>query len=225
MIKKIIKWIRNVIITFFGLIILYIIIAIVLTILPVNCNYKPPDRGIAIYLVSNNVHTDFVLPVNTQLKNWEKDFPDTTFGRVDSTFKYISFGWGDKEFYLNTPTWSDFKLDIALKALFLSPASLMHIAYLKRNPIENDFSKKLLITGGQYKKLINYLDHSFAKDKNGKYILIKAPFRLSNENYYDSGESYNFINTCNNWTNEGLKLMGIKTATWAPFDKCILYHF
>ena len=225
MIKRIIKWIRNVIITFFGLITLYIFIAIVFTILPVNCNYKPPDKGIAIYLVSNNVHTDFVLPVNTQLKNWEKDFPDTTFGRVDSTFKYISFGWGDKEFYLNTPTWSDFKLDIALKALFLSPASLMHIAYLKSNPIENDFSKKLLITGGQYKKLINYLDQSFAKDKNGKYILIKAPFRLSNENYYDSGESYNFINTCNNWTNEGLKLMGIKTATWAPFDKCILYHF
>jgi len=225
LIKKIIKWFRNVIITFFGLIFLYILLAVFLTILPVNCNYKPPEKGIIIYLTSNEVHTDFVLPVKTQQKDWRKDFPDTTFRKVDSTFKYISFGWGDKEFYLNTPTWSDFKLNIALQALFFSSASLMHITYLKSNPIESDFSKKLLITEKQYRGLIDYLDHSFTKDKNGKYILIKVPFRSSNENYYESGESYNFINTCNNWTNEGLKLMGIKTATWAPFDRCILYYF
>ena len=62
-------------------------------------------------------------------------------------------------------------------------------------------------------------------DKNGNYVPINVPFKSSNENYYESGKSYNFINTCNNWTNQGIKLMGIKTATWAPFDRCILYHF
>ena len=225
MIKKIIRWIRNVIIAFLSIIALYFLLAVLLTIIPVNSNYKPPRKGTIIYLTSNKVHTDFVLPVETQQKDWRKDFPDTTFKKVDSTFKYISFGWGDKEFYLNTPTWSDFKLDIALQALFFSPASLMHITYLKRKPIESDFSKELLISKEQCEKLINYLDNSFIKDKNGKYILIKVTFRSSNENYYESGESYNFINTCNNWTNEGLKQMGIKTATWAPFDRCILYYF
>jgi len=225
LIKRIIKWIRNAIFTFLGLILLYIFIALQLTIFPANEDYEPPTSGIAIYIVSNNVHTDFVLPVYTPQKDWEKDFPFTDFSYVDSACKYISFGWGDKEFYLNTPTWSDFKLDIAIKALFFSSASLMHITYLKNNPIESDLSKKILITKEQYRILINYLDHSFIKDKNGEYVLIKVPFRGSNENYYESGENYNFINTCNNWTNQGIKLMGIKTATWAPFDRSILYHF
>jgi len=225
LIKRIIKWIRNAVITFLGLIFLYLFIALQLTIFPANEDYKPPTSGIAIYIVSNNVHTDFVLPVHTSLKDWGKDFPIAGFNYVDSTFKYISFGWGDKEFYLNTPTWSDFKLDIAVKALFFSSASLMHIIYLKNSPEENDLSKKILITKEQYRILINYLEHSFIKDKNGKYVPINVPFKSSNENYYESGKSYNFINTCNNWTNQGIKLMGIKTATWAPFDRCILYHF
>jgi uncharacterized protein (TIGR02117 family) len=225
LIKRIIKWIRNAIFAFLGLILLYLFIALQLTIFPANEDYEPPTSGIAIYIVSNNVHTDFVLPVYTQQKDWAKDFPFTNFNYVDSTYKYISFGWGDKEFYLNTPTWSDFKLDIAIKALFFSSGSLMHITYLKNNPVESDLSKKILITKEQYRILINYLHHSFIKDKNGKYVLIKVPFRGSNENYYESGENYNFINTCNNWTNQGIKLMGIKTATWAPFDRSILYHF
>jgi uncharacterized protein (TIGR02117 family) len=225
LIKRIIKWIRNAVIAFLGLILIYLFIALQLTIFPANEDYEPPTSGIAIYIVSNNVHTDFVLPVYTQQKDWEKDFPFMDFNYVDSTYKYISFGWGDKEFYLNTPTWSDFKLDIALKALFFSSASLMHITYLKNNPVESDLSKKILITKKQYSILINYLDHSFIKDNNGRFVLIKVPFRASNENYYESGENYNFINTCNNWTNRGIKLMGIKTATWAPFDRSILYHF
>jgi uncharacterized protein (TIGR02117 family) len=225
LIKRIIKWIRNAIILFLSLILLYIFIALQLTIFPANEDYEPPSSGIAIYFVSNDVHTDFVLPVNSPQKDWKKDFPLTDFNDVDSTYKYISFGWGDKEFYLNTPTWSDFKLNIALKALFFSPASLMHIIYLKNSPIESDLSKKILITQEQYRILINYLDHSFIKDKNGKYIIISVPFKSANENYYESGVSYNFINTCNNWTNQGIKSMGIKTATWAPFDRCILYHF
>jgi uncharacterized protein (TIGR02117 family) len=225
LIKRIIKWIRNAIFTFLGLILLYIFIALQLTIFPANEDYEPPTSGIAIYIVSNNVHTDFVLPVYTPQKDWEKNFPFTDFSYADSACKYISFGWGDKEFYLNTPTWSDFKSDIAIKALFFSSASLMHITYLKNIPIESDLSKKILITKEQYRILINYLDHSFIKDKKGGYVLIKVPFRSSNENYYESGENYNFINTCNNWTNQGIKLMGIKTATWAPFDRSILYHF
>jgi uncharacterized protein (TIGR02117 family) len=225
LIKRIIKWIRNAIFAFLGLILLYLFIALQLTIFPANEDYEPPTSGIAIYIASNNVHTDFVLPVYTQQKDWAKDFPFTNFNYVDSTYKYISFGWGDKEFYLNTPTWSDFKLDIAIKALFFSSGSLMHITYLKNNPVESDLSKKILITKEQYRILINYLHHSFIKDKNGEYVLIKVPFRSSNENYYESGENYNFINTCNNWTNQGIKLMGIKTATWAPFDRSILYHF
>lgn len=166
-----------------------------------------------------------MLPVKTQQKYWQKDFPDIDFENVDYSFKYISFGWGDKEFYLNTPTWADLKWDMALKALFIPTPSLIHVIYLRNKPELSDLSKKVLITDNQYKILINYIDNSFSKDDNKRYILIKVPYKSTFENYYESNGSYNFINTCNNWTNRGLKLMGVKTAIWAPFDKCVLYHF
>ena len=33
--------------------------------------------------------------------------------------KFVSFGWGDKNFYANTPTWKDVTFSVGFKALFL----------------------------------------------------------------------------------------------------------
>ena len=224
MVKRIIKYIRNAIILIVSLIIIYFLLVILLTLIPVNRAYNPSEFGIEIFITSNEVHIDFVLPVNNEQRSWWNDFPLNYFTLVDSSYKYISFGWGDKDFYLNTPTWADLKWDIALKALFLPTPALMHITYIREKPVETSLTKKIIISDAQYEKLIQYLTSSFHKNEDSSFILIYVPSKSNYENYYEANGSYNFINTCNNWTNQGLKYIGIKTATWAPFDKCVLYH-
>ena len=100
----------------------------------------------------------------------------------------------------------------------------MHITYIREKPVENSLTNKIIISDAQYEKLIQYLTSSFHKNEYSSFILIYVPSKSNYENYYEANGSYNFINTCNNWTNQGLKYIGIKTATWAPFDKCVLYH-
>jgi hypothetical protein len=66
-----------------------------------------------IYITTNGVHLDIVLPV----ENVEPEFLSRL--EILPGTKYVSFGWGDKEFYINTPQWKDLTLKTAFKALFL----------------------------------------------------------------------------------------------------------
>ena len=73
-------------------------------------------KEVTIYMKSDGIHTDFVLPVENELKNWDKTFHFDNAKNVDSTFKYISIGWGDQGFFLNTPQWSDLTFSTAFNA-------------------------------------------------------------------------------------------------------------
>lgn len=183
---------------------IYFLFTIVLTLIQVNRKFKEPVDGIDIYLVSNGVHTDLVLPLNNHVINWSNQFP--------SNEKYISFGWGDKGFYLNTPRWRDLKFTTAIKALFYLGSSVMHVTH--RSEISGVF-RKIRITQKQYFEMVNMIDDSF-KIVDGKLSFIQKGF-------YDAKGKYNMFFTCNCYVNRILKKIGVKTCVWAPFDKCLFY--
>jgi hypothetical protein len=64
---------------------------------------------VTIFIRSNGVHTDLVLPVKNEAIHWNDKilFAHTT--KKDSNMNYIGLGWGDKGFYLETPTWAELK--------------------------------------------------------------------------------------------------------------------
>jgi hypothetical protein len=69
-------------------ILLYLIFAWLLPKIKVNSNYKPQEKGVEIFIASNGVHTDFVVPTKHDLKDWRKDFNPNEFESVDTTFEY-----------------------------------------------------------------------------------------------------------------------------------------
>ncbi|HBO38902.1 MAG TPA: hypothetical protein DD638_09600, partial [Pasteurellaceae bacterium] len=65
---------------------------------------KESSQDITIYLLSNGVHTDLVMPSKTEQKDWTSVFAaENTLGGLPE--QWIAVGWGDKGFYLETPTW------------------------------------------------------------------------------------------------------------------------
>lgn len=75
-----------------------------------------PDADIAIYILTNGVHTDLVVPVRTEQIDWSARIPFSNTTGKDTTAQWLAFGWGDKGFYLETPTWADLKASTAFKA-------------------------------------------------------------------------------------------------------------
>ncbi len=203
---------------------LYVLIAFVLGLVPVNRNFKEPAQGIDIFVRTNGVHTDIMVPANTHYRNWFKQMPTEQFGRVDTTFQYIAFGWGDKGFYIHTRTWSDLTVSTAIKALFLPSPTAMHVDYERYKPESNRYYQRIRISEAQYIQLIQHIEAYFKRDTTGKPILIEGANYDHRDNFYEAHGAYHVFNTSNGWTRRGLANIKVRTAVWSPFDRAIMYQ-
>ena len=139
--------------------------------------------------------------------------------------KYLSFGWGDKGFYFDTPTWAELTAKTALSAAFIPTPTAMHVTTLKTTPQVGEMIRKVTISKNQLLAMEMYISEHM-QNKNEEAILIDCcRYDGFDDNFYEAEGYYHMWRTCNTWANQVLKKGGLRTATWAPFDKCILYHF
>ena len=208
-----------------GAVFLYILLGILLPIIPVQAEKTNDPKVIEAYLYTNGVHTDLVVPVRTEFIDWSQKLPYSNTKSKKENFKFIAFGWGDKGFYLNTPTWADLKFSTAFKAAFWLSDSAMHCTYYNVMKEAED-CKKIMLTEKQYQALIKFIDEKFDKDAAGNYQFIKTDAVYGDSDaFYDAKGSYNFTYTCNTWANDGLKVAGQKAAFWTPTDFGIFRHY
>src|SRR4051812_31396851 len=81
-----------------GAVLLYAVAALVLGYLPVNRDFQPSPGGTEIFVCSNGVHTDFVLPIRTQDVDWSRRFPAPDFIGPVGGYDRVGIGWGNLDF-------------------------------------------------------------------------------------------------------------------------------
>jgi uncharacterized protein (TIGR02117 family) len=162
-----------------------------------------PNGKIAVWTSSNGSHTDIIVPTVTSQLDWRSFVTPLDTRSADSSISYISFGWGDKEFFLNTPTWGDLTASTALKAASGLGSGAVHVTYIG-NPEFNPSWRKMMLNEKQYAELIHFIQQSFLM-KEGKVVVIPTEARYGNNDaFYESTKSYSLFYTCNTWTHEGL---------------------
>jgi uncharacterized protein (TIGR02117 family) len=215
---KVLVWIVS---AFLLMVVVYFIFAVILSVIPVNRKVSTNHEA-DIYIISNGVHLDMALPIRSEIKNWESDL--LIDERITHEARYISFGWGDKLFFMNTPEWSDLTVNTTIKALFLKSSSALHIDYYRSIPVD-DRCVKIPVDKAQYKSVVDYIERNFRKDSTGNRILIPGLHYYNSDCFYEANGSYNLFFTCNTWTNKCLKEAGLKASVWTPFDRGTLYHY
>lgn len=210
--------------TLFCLILVYLLAAYILSRISVNGNKVSLENNMELYILTNGVHTDLVVPIKSSEIDWSKIIKFENTLSKDTLMKYIAFGWGDKGFYLETPNWSDLKPSVAFKAMFYFGKSAMHTTFHKELN-EGETCVKIWINKSEYTKLINFILESFQKDDRGEVLHIKGHSYGDNDAFYEAKGVYGLFNTCNTWTNNGLKFCGQKACLWTPFDKGIFYQY
>lgn len=179
------------------------------------------NEEIHIYVQSNGIHTDVCLPVKSDCIDWTDYIPTKDY-TDQSHLEYIAIGWGDKGFFLDTPTWAELKVSTALNAAFLPSPTAMHVAY-SDTPEVSENRKEVTISKSDYRKMISYIKESF-KLKNNQVDLIPNRGYGNRDNFYEANNSYHMFRTCNIWTNEALKSAGVKTGIYALFPDGILKY-
>ncbi|WP_370896053.1 TIGR02117 family protein [Chryseobacterium gossypii] len=208
-----------------GVIVLYVMLGFLLPFIEIPAKDDGQKKEIPIYIFTNGVHTDIVMPVKNDLQDWSVKIPFANTRSQRTNYKYVGIGWGDKGFYLDTPTWADLKFLTAFKAAFWLSDSAMHCTYYDEMKEGTDCIK-IMISKEQYRKLVRFVENKFDRDPNGDFILIPTNAVYGNDDaFYDAKGKYNFLYTCNTWTNDALKAAGQKAAFWTPSDYGIFLHY
>lgn len=173
------------------------------------------------YVRSNGIHTDVCLPAENAYTNWHDFIPVRDFGSEVSK-DFISMGWGDKGFFMNTPQWEDLTVSTAFSAIALPTPTAMHVTY-EAEPEENARCVKVYVTRAEYEKMVHFIKHSFDTHEK-KAELIPGKGYTDHDNFYESNRSYHLFRTCNTWTSSVLKAGDVKTAWLAVFPNGVMGH-
>jgi uncharacterized protein (TIGR02117 family) len=219
---KIFGYVLLILVAFIGC---YAIAAYSLSRMGVEKERTSDAQNIPIYILTNGVHTDIVMPVKNEIIDWSKVFNYENTKGQDTLAEFIAMGWGDKGFYLETPEWSDLKFSVAFKAAFGLSHSAIHTSFYSRLQ-EDSTCKRINISPKQYERLVDYVKKSLDFDEKGNTFFIKTDAVYGvNDAFYEAGGSYHLFHTCNTWSNNALKSCGQKASVWTPFDTGIFYQY
>lgn len=222
--KKHLKFILYPILTFIATIALYLLSAFCLSRITVDAESNS-SQEVAIYIITNGIHTDIVVPVKNSQIDWTKEIKYSNTVLRDTTMNYLAMGWGDKGFYLETPEWEDLKFRVAFNAAFALGNTAIHATFHKKMT-ESESCKKIIISKAQYVRLIKYIDGTFQKNAGGHVINIRTSANYGNyDAFYEANGSCSILNTCNTWANNGLKKSGQKACLWTAFDTGIFLKY
>jgi len=154
-----------------------------------NCLIYGDRRDIVdtIYLNSNGVHVDIVLPTG-----------------YNENEGYTSFGWGAEYLFLNKPTWTEFRYKDAMHVIQNAEDVVM------RETMYTSKQKNWIpVPVDQYQLDLLRQHISDSYEYNDKGHRIKVPDVKNNGTYYRATGKYTFFYSCNTWTNNMLKYSSI----------------
>lgn len=200
----------------------YLLAAVVGGLVPVNAGFSPDPDGIPIYVRTNGVHAELVLPTRAAGVDWSEDLPASDMRALPSALPWIAFGWGDAHFFASTPTWSDLRLGTALDALGGRGEGAMHVEYLA---VPSAYAGRALrLSRSEYLRLVAYVRASFARDPAGRPRRLDVPGYFERDAFYAARPRYTFWFTSNEWVRRALADAGVRTALWAPFDVALFFQ-
>jgi uncharacterized protein (TIGR02117 family) len=192
------------------------VLACLIGLIPVNRAFRHADDGIEIFVYADEAHSEIIAPATTDAVNWRERFPPGDFRAFDERADFVAFGWGDHDFFLQTPRWTDLKLGTTLKAMLIPTRTVMHVSLLHR-PAEGKYCRRVVLSAEQYRRLCRHIEGSFQEDARGRLFPIDDSGYGDVDTFYLARGKYSFLNTCNNWTGRGLKRAGVRTGLWTPY--------
>ncbi len=178
-----------------------------------------PSQGITVYLVSNGVHLDLLLPVEAAGIDWQRDLLPEHLAVPRDDAPLIGFGWGDAGFYLSTPTWADLQLSTAVTALTGSGPTVMRVTRAWQGG-----GIAITLPEDRYHQLAGAISVGFARDGNGQVQPILGSGYGPVDVFYRGTGHYSAVLTCNEWIARVLRAAGLRTPLWAPLPWPVLWQ-
>ncbi len=202
---------------------LYGLLAVAGTLIPTNTAFAPTPGGTTVYVSTNGFHTDVILPIDPRGENCFAVAADPALGEGARNYSYVSYGWGDKDFYMQSYSNNFPSFATVLDAMFVPGESLMHVTFLRRTPTAGPDVKAVQLSDAQYGRLVAFVTASF-RQEGGKLAKLDQPGYGTNDFFYRAVGHYHLFRTCNAWTGDALREAGVKVSWWTPLESSVFFY-
>jgi uncharacterized protein (TIGR02117 family) len=186
-------------------------------------DYSQQRCNLNICVSNTGIHSNIIVPIKNNVFNWSENILIDGIG-IDAinNYNYLSFGWGDRDFYMSTPSLTDINLSTTLKALFLPTSSVMDVKGYQSIPNYLEV-KCIKVSQTDYLRLMEFIQATFQVDAKGRKIRL-GDGHTTNAGFYAANGSYSVLRTCNSWTGEGLRKANVNTPLWDGLSFAIMWH-
>ena len=219
--RKAKRWIGRAVLTLFAVPGLYLLAALVGSVVPVNRGWSEPEQGIKVYLADNGVHADLIMPVRGQGLDWAPLLPKREFASPPADPQWVAFGSGEERVYLDTPRWRDIRLSTIWSAL-IGGKRVMHVEYVA----DPSYAvREIRLRPEEYRRLWAAVRADFVLDQRGRPQVIAGRGYGCCDAFYRAGGKASAFRTCNSWVADRLRLAGVETSLWPPFAQGLLWRY
>jgi uncharacterized protein (TIGR02117 family) len=185
--------------------------------IPAGGGYPSEARGERIYLVTGLLHADIAIPIDADLLARFAYLRTAGVPLDHPGLRHLVFGWGARDFYVETETLAELRPMPALKAI-MGDRSVMHVLAAGEIAEAPGILAVDLPSGGR-ERLIAFIERSF---------LHMPPRHISGAAYgnadafFEAAGSFNILRTCNVWAAHALQAAGLRTGAWTPTTLSLL---
>jgi uncharacterized protein (TIGR02117 family) len=195
---------------------------LILGLLPANAGWVEAARGITIFVADNGVHTGIAVPLRNAVMDWRGLVPASDL-QQPAEGDYVLIGFGDRDFYLETPSWSALSPGTAFNAAFGGGEAVLHVEHLA-TPREDDEFRAVTLTPDEYRWLADYIQAQFRRDGTGRTIVIPGRGYGGNDAFYEADGGFSLIANCNEWTGRALRAAGVRMGLWTPLAQGVSWR-
>ena len=192
--------------------------------IPVNRGFEPAVEGVTIYVASTAVHADLILPIVSDVIDWRAELPSAAFEDHADWATHVAIGWGDRGFYLETPTWADLKASTAAKALLAPSQTCLHVQYTTDRAL-SEATRRVTISDEQYTRLVRFIRSTFLLDDDGGPRTIPGVSYYGYDAFFEAHGTYHALNTCNSWIGRALQSAGVCTPWLTPLPRSVFLYW
>jgi uncharacterized protein (TIGR02117 family) len=200
-----------------GLLTVVVLLAIT-ALIPRRWHIPPSqDCRFTVYVSGGAMHTNLIVPVSTSVFDWRTDLDLEPIGSTNAaTYRYLQFGWGDRIWYMQTPSWDRVNyLDIFRVLLFPGNTTALLVKGHATVPrYVGEELKCLRLNQADYLALMGFIQQSFQLNAQGEKQRL-GDSQDGESGFYAATGYYSALRTCNSWTAEALQAANVNTPLWS----------
>ncbi len=179
-----------------------------------------------VYLAADTMHVNLILPLQNPVYDWRQRLDIQAIGsQAETDYRYLKFGWGDRGFYMETPSWGEMRPSNALRALFRpGNPTVLYVQGYKSLPQEAGTTLRCVALDRQdYFHLAEFVNQSFQSNSQGQKIRLKDGYETTS-GFYAARGHYSILRTCNTWSAEALEAGQVNTPLWPGLASSVMFH-